>query len=154
MLILQPDNSNLMLDKTFVCILFSSIDIWSESNNNMGRIKQDNKALAVQVKNTGAQVIFSSVLPVGGKRKARNRHMMHNFWLSGWCWREDIGFYDSRTFCEDYNLLGRVEIHLFRRGGSIFGSKLANLVRWALNWWTSGVRSKVVMFMPLQLMWE
>jgi len=49
----------------------------------MGRIKQDNKALAVQVKNTGAQVIFSSVLPVGGKRKARNRHMMHNFWLSG-----------------------------------------------------------------------
>ena len=101
---------------------------------NLGRIKEDYKALGVQVKSIGAQVIFSSILPVRGKGAARNRcRMQINFWLRGWCHREGFGFYDNGTFFDDYSLLGRDGIHLSRRGKGIFGSRLANLVRWALN---------------------
>lgn len=56
-----------------------------------------------------------------------------NFWLCGWCCCEDFGFCDSRTFFDDCRLLGRDGIHLFRRGKEIVGSRLANLVRRALN---------------------
>jgi len=48
---------------------------------NMGRIKENYKALGAQVKNT-AQIIFSSELPVGGRRSARNRCIIQtHFWL-------------------------------------------------------------------------
>ncbi|GAB0204077.1 mitochondrial enolase superfamily member 1 [Grus japonensis] len=40
---------------------------------NLGRIKEDYKVLEVQVKNIGAQVIFSSILAVRGKDATRNR---------------------------------------------------------------------------------
>jgi len=44
---------------------------------NLGRIKEDFKALGVKAKWFGAQVIFSSILPVGGKGSARNRHILN-----------------------------------------------------------------------------
>ena len=104
------------------------------ASRNLGRIKEDYKALGVQAKSIGAQVIFSSILPVRGKGVARNRHIMQiNFWLCGWCCREGFGFYDNGTFFNDYSLLGRDGIHLSRRGKGIFGSRLPNLVRRALN---------------------
>ncbi|GAB0210389.1 hypothetical protein GRJ2_003504700 [Grus japonensis] len=104
------------------------------ASQNLGRIKEDYKALGVQVKNIGAQAIFSSILPVGGKGAARNRHIIHiNSWLRVWCHREGFGFYDNGTFYDDYNLLERDGIHLSRRGKGIFGSRLANLVKRALN---------------------
>jgi len=54
------------------------------ASQNLGRIKEDFKALRVHEKSIDAQVIFSSVLPVRGKGAARNRHIMHiNFWLHG-----------------------------------------------------------------------
>ena len=104
------------------------------ASRNPRRIKEDYKALGVQVKSIGAQVIFCPILPVGGKCTARNRCIMQiNFWLRGWCCREGFGFYDNETFFDDYSLLGRDGIHLSRRGKGIFGSRLANLVRQALN---------------------
>ena len=103
------------------------------ASRNLGRIKEDYKALGVQAKSIGAQVIFSSILPVRGKGAARNRRIMQiNFWLHGWCCREGFGFYDNGTFFNDYSLLGRDGIHLPRRGKGNFGSSLANLVRRAL----------------------
>jgi len=45
-------------------------------SQNMCGIEKDYKAPGEQLKTTGAQVIFS-VLPVEGKREARNRHIMH-----------------------------------------------------------------------------
>lgn len=51
---------------------------------NVGRIK-DYKALGAQVKNTSAQVTCSLILPAGGKKEARNRHIMHiSSQLCGW----------------------------------------------------------------------
>ena len=86
------------------------------------------------MKNIGAQVIFSSILPVRGKGAARNRCVMYiNSWLHGWCHREGFGFYDNGVFFNDNNMLGRDGIHLSKRGKGIFSSRLANLVRRALN---------------------
>ncbi|GAB0184010.1 hypothetical protein GRJ2_000866300 [Grus japonensis] len=68
----------------------------------------------------------------------RNRCIRHSNWLCGWCHREDFGFYDNGTFFDDYNLLERDGIHLSRKGKEIFGSRLANLVRRALNRRTRG----------------
>lgn len=49
----------------------------SAGRQNVRRIKEDYKALGGQLKNTGAQVIFSSILPVGRRREARNRCIIH-----------------------------------------------------------------------------
>jgi len=101
---------------------------------NVGRIKEDFKALGMKAKSFGTQVIISSILPVGGRGSARNRHIMGiNSWLHGWCCREDFAFYDNGTFFNDYNLLERDGTHLSRRGKGIFGSRLPNLLWRALN---------------------
>jgi len=101
---------------------------------NLGRIKENFKVLGVKAKSFGAQVIFSSILPVGGRGSPRNRRIMSiNSWLRGWCRREGFGFYDNRTFFNDYNLLERDGIHPSRKGKGIFGNRLANLVWRALN---------------------
>jgi len=42
---------------------------------NLGRIKEDFKALGMQANSIGAQVIFSSILPAGRRGSARNRHI-------------------------------------------------------------------------------
>ena len=66
---------------------------------NLGRIKEDYKALGVQVENVGAQVILSSILPVGGKGAARSRRIMYiSSWLLSWSHHEGLGFYDDRNF--------------------------------------------------------
>jgi len=86
------------------------------------------------VKNPSAQVIFSSILLVGEKRKARNRRVIHiNSWLCGWYQLKDFGLYENRTPSEDYDLLGRDGIHPPRRGRAIFSSRLASQVKQALK---------------------
>jgi len=101
---------------------------------NLGRIKKEFKALGVQVKSIGAQVIFSSILPAGRRGSARNRCIMsNNSWLFGWCCCEGFGFYHNGTFFNDYNLLGGNGTHLSRKGKGIFGSRLSSLMWRALN---------------------
>lgn len=118
------------------------------ASRNLGRIKEDYKALGRQEKNIGAQVIISSNLPVGGKGATRNKHIIHiNSWLRDWCGWEGCGFYDNDTFFYDCNLLGRDRNHLSRRDKQIFGSRLANLMRQDLNWRAQRVESKVAMLM-------
>lgn len=69
------------------------------------------------MRNTDAQVIFSSILTVRGKNSARNRCIMQiDFWLHGWCYLEDSGFNDDGTSFDDYSLLRRDGIHLSRSG--------------------------------------
>jgi len=104
------------------------------ASQNQGRIKEDFKSLGGQAKSIGAQFIFSSILLAGGKGAARNSHVMNiNSWICGWCHHEDLGFYDNKILFSDCNLLGRVGIHLSRKGKGIFGSRLANFVWRALN---------------------
>jgi len=104
------------------------------ASQNLGRIKKDFKALWVQANSIGAQVLFSSILPAGGKRAATNRCIMNiNSWLCGWCCHEGLGFYDNGTFFNDYNLLGMDGIQLSRRGKRICGRRLTSLVWQTLN---------------------
>jgi len=104
------------------------------TSQNLGRIKEDFKALGVKANSTGAQVIFCSILPVGGRGSARNRCIMSiNSWLRGWCRCEVFGFYDNGTFFKDYNLLERDGTHLSRKGKRIFGNRPVTLVWRALN---------------------
>lgn len=59
--------------------------------------------------------------------------MQINLWLCGQCRHEGFGFHDNRTFFDKYSLLERDGIHLPRRDRGIFVSRLASLMRWALN---------------------
>jgi len=130
-------------------LLFFHVGTNDTANRNLSRIKEDFKALGVKAKCFGAQVIFSSILPVGGRGSARNRCIMgSSSWLHGWCRRECFGFYVNGTFFNDYNLLERDGTHLSRRDKGIFGNKLANLVWRALNCRTRGVGGKVTMLKP------
>jgi len=113
---------------------------------NLGRIKEDFKALGKQAKSIGAQDTFSSILPVGSKGSARNRHIMNiNSWFHGWCNQECF----NGTFFNDYNLLGMDVIHLSRKGKGIFGIRLVDLVWRALSRRTQWAGHKVTMLKPL-----
>jgi len=101
---------------------------------NLGRIKEDFKALGVKAKSFVAQVIFSSILPVGGRGSSRNRRIMSiKSWLHGWCRREVFDFYDNGIFFNDYNLLERDGTHMSRKAKGIFVNRVASLVWRALN---------------------
>lgn len=101
-------------------------------NWNLGKVKDNYKALGVQAWSTGAQVTFSFILLVREKGAARNRCIMQiNYQLCDWCLHEGFGFYDNGRFFGDYSLLERDGIHLSRRDEGIFGNRLANMLRWA-----------------------
>lgn len=111
--------------------LLLHVGMTDTGNWNTVRFKEHYKAPGVQVKNTGARVVFSSVLSEEVKRKTKNRHITHiNSWLHGRCQCEGLGFYYNGIFHEDYKLLERDGIHLPRRGRATFSSRLANLLRW------------------------
>lgn len=86
-------------------LLLFHVGINDTSTWNPCRIKEDYKALEKQVKDIGAPVILSSVLPTGCKGAARNRSIMRiNYWVCGWCHYEGFSFYDNGTFSDNYNL--------------------------------------------------
>jgi len=127
-------------------LLLFHVGINDTASRNVGRIKEDFKALGVKAKSFGSQVIFSSILPVGGRGSAGNRRIMDiNSWLCGWCRREGFGIYDNGTYFNDYNLLERDGTHLSRRGKRIFCNRPASLLWRALNCRTRGVGGKVTM---------
>ncbi|XP_075768762.1 uncharacterized protein LOC142821506 [Pelodiscus sinensis] len=97
------------------------------------RIKCDYRALGVWVKEFGAQVVFSSILPVKGRGLGRERCILEvNAWLRRWCHQEGFGFLDHGVLFQE-GLLGGDGVHLSRSGKALFGHRLAKLVRRALN---------------------
>ena len=65
------------------------------ANDTKGKleiIKQDFRALGMVVKGREAQVIFSAIIPVGGKDGSRRRLMFQvNDWLCHWYWQQGFG---------------------------------------------------------------
>ncbi|XP_074806320.1 uncharacterized protein LOC141986053 [Natator depressus] len=104
------------------------------AKNDPERITADYVALGRRIKEFEAQVVFSSILSVEGKGLGRDRRIVEvNKWLRSWCRREGFGFFDHRMVFQEGGVLGRGELHLTKRRKSIFASRLANLVRRALN---------------------
>ncbi|XP_074982281.1 uncharacterized protein LOC142071374 [Caretta caretta] len=104
------------------------------AKNDLERITADYVALGRRIKELEAQVVFSSILPVEGKGLGRDCRIVEvNEWLRRWCRREGFGFFDHGMVFHEGGVLGRDGLHLTKRGKSIFASRLANLVRRALN---------------------
>lgn len=98
------------------------------------------KAVETQVNDTDAQVISPSILSAEEKKPEVDVQCISTpDYLAGACAR--VLSFMTMGIYEDYNLLGRDEIHLTRRHRAILGSRLANPVRQALNLRTLGVRS-------------
>lgn len=71
-------------------------------------------SLEAMLKGSGAQVVFSSILPVRGRRLGRRRRTEQevNAWLCGWCHAKGFGFYDPSSTFEEAGLLGADGIYL------------------------------------------
>ena len=91
-------------------------------------------ALEGEVKDLGAQVVFSSVLSVNGRGLGRERKIMQiNDWLHHWCHRERFGFLDHGSRYHDEALLSEDGLHLTKVGKKCLSKGLVDLVRRALN---------------------
>jgi len=53
--------------RNYYPLLFFHVGTNDTASRNAGRMKEDFKALGVRAKSFGAHVIFSSILPVGGR---------------------------------------------------------------------------------------
>ncbi|XP_074991813.1 uncharacterized protein LOC142074828 isoform X2 [Calonectris borealis] len=62
------------------------------ATKSLRSIKRDFRALGRMLKTSGAQVVFSSILPVMGGDLGRNRRDQDiNTWLQDWCLRQNFG---------------------------------------------------------------
>ena len=97
-------------------------------------IKRDFRALGRLVRESGAQVIFSSILPVAGSDIGRNRQTQSiNTWLCGWCHHHSFGFFDNGMAYTAPGLLVSDGIQLSERGKRVFAHELVGLIDRALN---------------------
>lgn len=65
-----------------------------EAAINLKVNKRDFGALVQLVKGSGAQIVFSSVLPVAGSDAGRNRKtQLVNVWVCAWCYRQNFRFF-------------------------------------------------------------
>ncbi|GAB0179489.1 hypothetical protein GRJ2_000414200 [Grus japonensis] len=97
-------------------------------------INRDFRLLGQSLKDLGAQVIFSSLLPVKGSNVGWNRQTQSiNAWLRGWCQRHNFGFFDNGVAYTAPGLMNPDGIHLSQRGKRIFAQELAGLINRALN---------------------
>lgn len=89
-----------------------------------GQSKKDFSTLGQLMRESGAQVTFSSGLPVAGSNIGRNRQTQSiNTWLHGWCHRHNSGFFDYGMPYMAPGLLVLDGIHLFKGGrGSLLMS--------------------------------
>ena len=105
----------------------------SINNNNSKDIfavatKRDFRALGQLVRESRAQVIFSSLLPVAGSNIGRNRWAQSiNTRLRGWCHHHSFGFFDNGMAYMAPGLPASGGIHLSQRGKRVFAHELAGL---------------------------
>jgi len=97
-------------------------------------VKKEFKALGRLVKESGAQVIFSLLLPAVGREVERHRQTQSiNTWLRDWCHCHSFGFFDHGMAHTAPSLLASNGSQLSQRGKRIFAQELAGLIDRALN---------------------
>jgi len=86
------------------------------------------------MRESGAQVIFSSLHPIVGSVTGRNRQAQSsNTWLYGWCHHHSFGFFDRGMPYMAPGLLAPKWSHLSQRGKRVFDQELAGVIGRALN---------------------
>ena len=86
------------------------------------------------MRESGAQVIFKSLLPVVGSDIGRNRQSKSvNTRLCGWCHSHSFGFFDNGMAYAAPDLLESDEIHLSQRSKRVFAEELVGLIDRDLN---------------------
>ncbi|XP_059576257.1 uncharacterized protein LOC132247667 [Alligator mississippiensis] len=92
--------------------------------NNVARMSPDHimkdfHELGDSLKKTGAQVVFSSILPVGSSQRRQGAHIKEvNRRLQSWCLQESFGFYSHDQHFQGGGFLGDDNLHLSPRGSS------------------------------------
>ncbi|KAM8793368.1 LOW QUALITY PROTEIN: UV excision repair protein RAD23 homolog B-like [Eudromia elegans] len=77
-----------------------------DATRKLAEIKQDYRALGTAVKGMGAQVMFSSILPMSRMDSRRRRQILQiNNCLRRWSWQQGFGFYDHGTLFDDCRLV-------------------------------------------------
>ena len=80
-------------------------------------IKTDFEALGGKLKNIGAQIVFSSILPILGTGLEGERKILWvNDWLHSWIRHESFGFWEHELCNLEDGLLVRDGLHLTRAG--------------------------------------
>ena len=98
------------------------------------RLMEDYHALGCILKEMGAQVVFSSMLPVSGRGRWHETSITETNWrLQEWCFKEGFGFLSHDRHITTRDMLGWDGLHLSPKGKHVFSSRLADLLRQALN---------------------
>ena len=104
------------------------------ARSSLRSTKEDYRALGAVVRDSGVQVVFSSILLFKGKGFERaSRIWRINKWLRDWCHSQGFSYLDHGTCFEKPGLLRADRVHLSEKGKSIFSCRLAKLVKRALN---------------------
>lgn len=86
------------------------------------------------LKNWGAQVVFSSILPVTGRDFGRNKQAQDvNTWLQDWWLQQNFVVLNHRRAFERQSMLGSDGIHLYWWEKWVFRHKLVGLIESALK---------------------
>jgi len=102
--------------------------------NSPRTIERHFRASGQLARESGAQVIFSSLLPVVSSDTRRNRsYQPINTWLHGWCHHRSFGFFDNGMANKAPGLLVSDGIHLYQRGKRVCAHKLVGLIDRALK---------------------
>jgi len=89
----------------------------------MRSIKRDFRALGGKLKNLGAQVVFSSILPVMRGDFGRNRQASDiNTWLQDWCLCQNFGFLNRGRAFGRQGMLRPDGIYLSQGGNVSLGA--------------------------------
>jgi len=83
------------------------MDTKDTARSSLRSMKKDYRALGAVMRDSGAQVVFSSVLPVKGRGLERAIHIWQiNKWLQNWCCSQGFGYLGHGNHLEKSGLTG------------------------------------------------
>jgi len=97
-------------------------------------IKRNFQAVGHIIREAGAEVIFSSIIPLVASDIGRNRWIQSiNTWLHGWCHQQNSGFFNNEMVYTAPGLLLLDGIVLSQRRKGVCAHELVGLIHRALN---------------------
>ncbi|PKU41657.1 hypothetical protein llap_8032 [Limosa lapponica baueri] len=136
---MSPKDYQLIQSTDYYPLLLFYVGTSDTVRSSLRSVKKNYRVLGVMVRNSGAQVVLPSILPVKGKGFERTSQICRvNKWLQGWCHRHGFGYLDHGTHFEKPGVLGADEVHLSEKEKSIFVDRLPKLVKRSLQFLGEG----------------